>query len=286
MPPDQKPAGQNVQWIPGYWSWDVSRNDYLWVSGIWREPPPNSQWVPGYWHQVEGGSQWVPGTWIPVELGSRRRDRLRSARPAVLPAAAAAQSLETGPTTPQPRPQRGLDARLLVVARVELRLAARLLGGRSAQLDLDARALRLDAQRLSVRRRILGSAGRQSRADVRAGVLPSAGLCPAQLRLHAVDQHRRLGGDRQPVRVRRARTSISSATSTLRTFVSVGITPWFSFSICDGPAALLRPAVLVLRGDQHAAEPGLGGAGPSSITSCGATTSRCGRRTRTSSRRG
>ena len=22
MPPDQKPAGQNVQWIPGYWSWD------------------------------------------------------------------------------------------------------------------------------------------------------------------------------------------------------------------------------------------------------------------------
>ena len=56
MPPDQKPAGQNVQWIPGYWSWDVSRNDFIWVSGIWREPPPNSQWVPGYWHQVDGGT--------------------------------------------------------------------------------------------------------------------------------------------------------------------------------------------------------------------------------------
>ena len=60
MPPDQKPAGQNVQWIPGYWSWDVSRNDYLWVSGIWRDPPPNSQWVPGYWHQVQGAASGSP----------------------------------------------------------------------------------------------------------------------------------------------------------------------------------------------------------------------------------
>ena len=23
MPPDQKPSGQNIQWIPGYWAWDV-----------------------------------------------------------------------------------------------------------------------------------------------------------------------------------------------------------------------------------------------------------------------
>ncbi len=22
LPPDQKPEGDNVQWIPGYWSWD------------------------------------------------------------------------------------------------------------------------------------------------------------------------------------------------------------------------------------------------------------------------
>ena len=37
-PPDQKPAGQNVQWISGYWSWDASRDDFLWVSGVWRDP--------------------------------------------------------------------------------------------------------------------------------------------------------------------------------------------------------------------------------------------------------
>jgi hypothetical protein len=98
LPPDQKPAGQNVQWIPGYWSWDVSRNDYLWISGIWREPPPNNQWVPGYWHQVEGGSQWVPGTWIPVSTGQGQGQ----SQPSYLPAPP--RSLESGPTTPQPSP--------------------------------------------------------------------------------------------------------------------------------------------------------------------------------------
>jgi hypothetical protein len=103
MPPDQKPAGQNVQWIPGYWSWDVSRNDYLWVSGIWRDPPPNSQWVPGYWHQVDGGSQWVSGTWIPASAGPAQGQAQGQGQPSYLPQAPPT-SLETGPTTPQPNP--------------------------------------------------------------------------------------------------------------------------------------------------------------------------------------
>ena len=95
MPPDQKPAGQNVQWIPGYWSWDVSRNDFIWISGIWREPPPNNQWVPGYWHQVDGGYQWVSGTWIPVSTrtGTQSQQSYLPPPPA---------SLEAGPNTPQP----------------------------------------------------------------------------------------------------------------------------------------------------------------------------------------
>jgi hypothetical protein len=94
MPPDQKPAGQNVQWIPGYWSWDVSRNDFLWVSGIWREPPPNSQWVPGYWHDVDGGFQWVSGTWIPVSTSQSQTQQ------SYLPPPPA--SLESGPNSPPP----------------------------------------------------------------------------------------------------------------------------------------------------------------------------------------
>ncbi len=49
LPPDQKPEGANVSWIPGYWAWDDERNDFLWVSGIWRDLPPGRQWLPGYW---------------------------------------------------------------------------------------------------------------------------------------------------------------------------------------------------------------------------------------------
>ena len=33
VPPDEKPEGTNVTWIPGYWAWDDERNDFLWVSG-------------------------------------------------------------------------------------------------------------------------------------------------------------------------------------------------------------------------------------------------------------
>jgi hypothetical protein len=100
LPPDQKPAGQNIQWIPGYWGWDQTRTDFLWVSGIWREPPPNSQWVPGYWNDVEGGHQWVPGTWVPVSTAQGQGQPSPQAQPQYMPRPPA--SLEAGPNTPQP----------------------------------------------------------------------------------------------------------------------------------------------------------------------------------------
>ena len=65
MPPEQKPDG-DVAWIGGYWAWDDERNDFLWVSGIWRMPPPGRQWVAGYFKDVDGGVQWVPGFWAPA----------------------------------------------------------------------------------------------------------------------------------------------------------------------------------------------------------------------------
>ena len=49
LPPDQRPDGNNVAWIPGYFAWDDERNDFLWVSGIWRDLPPGREWVSGYW---------------------------------------------------------------------------------------------------------------------------------------------------------------------------------------------------------------------------------------------
>ena len=63
LPPDQKPEGTNVAWIPGYWSWDDERNDFVWLSGIWRALPPGRQWVSGYWAQAAGGHQWTSGYW-------------------------------------------------------------------------------------------------------------------------------------------------------------------------------------------------------------------------------
>jgi len=104
MPPDQKPEGENVQWISGYWSWDQSRDDFVWVSGVWREPPPGRQWVPGYWNQTTGGYQWTPGAWIPVEPEAAPQDAPTAQGPAAyLPAPPA--SLEVGPNVPAPSGQ-------------------------------------------------------------------------------------------------------------------------------------------------------------------------------------
>jgi WXXGXW repeat (2 copies) len=40
VPPDERPEGATVSRIPGYWAWDDERNDFLWVSGVWRALPP------------------------------------------------------------------------------------------------------------------------------------------------------------------------------------------------------------------------------------------------------
>ncbi len=63
VPPELRPEGDNVAWIPGYVAWDDEREDFLWVSGIWRDLPPGRQWMPGYWTEVESGYQWISGYW-------------------------------------------------------------------------------------------------------------------------------------------------------------------------------------------------------------------------------
>lgn len=88
LPPEEQPAGRNIVWIPGYWSWDPDRNDYLWVSGLWRDVPPGRRWIPGEWLEVDGGFQWTPGFWAGDE-----QVRFLPAPPA---------SLEQGPSSPAP----------------------------------------------------------------------------------------------------------------------------------------------------------------------------------------
>ncbi len=66
IPPEDRPVGAQFAWVPGYWSWDTDKNDYIWVSGCWRAVPPEKYWVPGYWTEVEDGWRWVEGFWAPV----------------------------------------------------------------------------------------------------------------------------------------------------------------------------------------------------------------------------
>ena len=88
--PDQKPEGENVVWIPGYWAWDDEATDFVWVSGFWRTPPPGRDWAPGHWQQVDGGSQWVPGFW--AEQNVQQVEYLPPPPP----------SIDSGPSVPAP----------------------------------------------------------------------------------------------------------------------------------------------------------------------------------------
>src|SRR6516225_9300691 len=90
VPPDQKPEGDNVQWVPGYWAYDEDSADFLWVSGCWRAFPPGRQWMPGHWAQAEDGWQWVAGFWAPVQ---QPEANLAPPPPA---------TIDTGPSTPAP----------------------------------------------------------------------------------------------------------------------------------------------------------------------------------------
>jgi hypothetical protein len=72
MPPAEKPSGDSA-WIGGYWAWDDDRHDFLWVSGIWRTPPPGKKWVAGYWKQDGQENRWVSGFWTNNTQGSERQ---------------------------------------------------------------------------------------------------------------------------------------------------------------------------------------------------------------------
>jgi hypothetical protein len=90
LPPDLQPEGDNVTWISGYWAWDEETVDFLWISGIWRNIPPDREWIPGYWAEAGRQYQWVSGYWANLE----------EEEVVYLPKPPA--SVESGPNVPQP----------------------------------------------------------------------------------------------------------------------------------------------------------------------------------------
>lgn len=90
LPPEYKPAGDAAIWIPGYFAWDDERDDFIWVSGVYRIPPADQRWVPGHWQQVDTGWQWISGFWVSA---SAQELVYRNPPPA---------SLENGPSSPAP----------------------------------------------------------------------------------------------------------------------------------------------------------------------------------------
>lgn len=95
LPPDQKPDGENVQWLPGYWHWDDDANQFIWISGFWRAVPPGRIWVPGTWREVRGGWQWVPGFWQEPQPQQPLQPQIE-----YLPQPP--ESIEVGPSIPAP----------------------------------------------------------------------------------------------------------------------------------------------------------------------------------------
>jgi hypothetical protein len=92
LPPEQRPEGANVAWIPGYTAWDDERDDFVWVSGVWRALPPGRQWVSGYWGRTSQGFQWVSGYWADAQLSEIE----------YLPEPP--ETMEVGPNMPIPSP--------------------------------------------------------------------------------------------------------------------------------------------------------------------------------------
>ena len=68
VPPDVIPDGDNVEWIPGYWGWDDDREEFIWISGLWRDLPPGRRWIPGHWSDTRHGYRWSAGFWESIEV--------------------------------------------------------------------------------------------------------------------------------------------------------------------------------------------------------------------------
>ncbi len=175
FPPEQRLAGANVAWVPGYWAWDDERSNFLWVSGIWRDLPPGRQWVPGYWGQSGSAYQWTSGYWANGQ----------AANVEYLPEPPA--TAENGPNIAAPSP----DNIWLPGSWMwnQDRYAWRPgFWAAAAELGLGSLALHLGSARLRLCRRLLGLLDRPPRRVVCTGLFQWRHVHAARLFLLAIDR--------------------------------------------------------------------------------------------------
>ena len=158
LPPDQKPEGANVAWIPGYWGWDDERSDFLWVSGVWRTLPPGRQWVPGYWGRSAQGFQWTSGYWADAKASEVE----------YLPEPPA--TVEVGPNIAASSADQTWLPGCWVWQQNRYAWRPGFWATVAAGLGLGPRPLRLGPARLRLRRRLLGLLDRPPRRAVCAGL--------------------------------------------------------------------------------------------------------------------
>jgi WXXGXW repeat (2 copies) len=91
-PPENVLADEGTLWIPGYWAWSDEANKYVWVSGLFRKPPPGRSWIAGYWSEGISGYRWTSGYWSGDQASAET----------VEPLPVPPSSIDNGPSQPQP----------------------------------------------------------------------------------------------------------------------------------------------------------------------------------------
>jgi hypothetical protein len=59
------PLEKQAVWVPGYWEWDADKESFVWITGVWRFPPPQRRWLAGQWVRTSDGYVRTTGQWVP-----------------------------------------------------------------------------------------------------------------------------------------------------------------------------------------------------------------------------
>ena len=173
-PPDYRPEGKNVTWIPGYWAWDAERKDFLWVSGTYRD-------------RAGRAAAGCPATGpAPTKAGAGSPASGRRTEQTEVPyTPEPPEPFNNEPNLPAPDDDSTWVPGYWHYNQAALR-GGRATGRRNTQSRVWVSPRYTWSIRLSVLRRLLGLSARRSRPALRAGVLQSPALAHGRVVLSAL----------------------------------------------------------------------------------------------------